>query len=207
MLKFKGWLKRTRLSLRHQPPQNRSSRNTPRPQRQWRRPFLWALLIIIAFSCAGGWSVTQISSVRAVEPTKIIQTSSGTVDTVPSNLDLAQETYLAQCATCHIGIPPAVLPSETWQTVLQDTNHYGVPWEPLRNPELALTWKYLRSFSRPLNPEEAVPYRTNKSRYFKILHPRVEFTEPVTVGTCVSCHPGAPKFNFRDLTSKWKDAP
>jgi hypothetical protein len=183
-----------------------SRRTSPRIGRKIRRPFAWILmLLVICLTSFCGWTLTQLeSSIAAPPPAK---TTLGTVDVVPKELKLPQETYLARCATCHVGIPPAVLPSESWKTILQDSNHYGVPWEPLRNPDLALTWKYTRSGSRPLNPDEQIPYRIRTSRYFKILHPKVKFTEPVAVGSCVSCHISAPKFNFRDLSPQWQDAP
>ncbi|NJM76163.1 MAG: cytochrome C [Acaryochloridaceae cyanobacterium RU_4_10] len=166
----------------------------------------WILMVlVIGLTSFCGWTLTQIESSIAANPPA--RPTLGTVDIVPQELKLAQETYLARCATCHVGIPPAVLPSESWKTILQDTNHYGVPWESLRNPDLALAWKYTRSGSRPLNPDEQIPYRIRTSRYFKIFHPKVKFTEPVAVGTCVSCHIGAPKFNFRDLSPQWQDAP
>jgi mono/diheme cytochrome c family protein len=188
--------------------------------RQWRSPKIrrksrrspWILvLLLLGFSTLCGWTLSQGSASMAAQPKAVVvQTTPGaigTVDPVPAALQLAQETYLARCATCHIGIPPAVLPSESWKNILQDDNHYGVPWTPLRNPDLALAWKYVRTFSRPLNPNEDPPYQVARSRYFSILHPKVKFKEPVKIGTCISCHPGVSSFNFRDLTPQWKDAP
>ncbi len=180
-----------------------------KPLRQRRRKHsagMLTLLMVLSSLC--GWGLTQTQPAAGQLPaTQMISSTIGTVDAVPQNLKLPQETYLARCATCHIGIPPAVLPNASWKAILQDSNHYGVAWEPLRNPELALAWKYLQTNSRPLNPEEQLPYRIARSRYFKILHPRVKFAEPVTVGTCVSCHIGASKFNFRALSPQWQDGP
>jgi Dihaem cytochrome c len=183
-------------------------RKSLRQRQRHRRPSVWVLIVLMGLSSLCGWGLTQIQPAAGQAPVaQANQSTIGTVDTVPANLKLPQETYLARCATCHIGIPPAVLPNDSWKAILQDSNHYGVPWESLRNPDLALTWKYLQTNSRQLNPEEQVPYRIARSRYFKILHPRVKFTEPVTVGTCVSCHIGAPKFNFRALSPQWQDGP
>jgi Dihaem cytochrome c len=162
--------------------------------------------MLMGLSSFCGWGFTQIQS-AASQPSTVKIATIGTVDVVPPDLKLAQEIYLARCASCHIGIPPAVLPNASWKAILQDSNHYGVAWEPLRNPDLALAWKYLQTNSRPLNAEEQIPYRIARSRYFKILHPRMKFAEPVTVGTCVSCHIGAPKFNFRALSPQWQDGP
>ncbi len=203
--------------------------------KRWRRrqQSLWVLLLLVGVSSLLGWGIQVQSAVGqstvsqstvsqstvsqsavspfAVSPFAVSQIAStpaitGTVDAVPANLQLAQETYLARCATCHIAIPPGVLPDQSWKEILQDSNHYGVAWEPLRNPDLALTWKYLQFNSRGLNPEEQVPYRIARSRYFKILHPRVKFTEPVALGTCASCHVGAAKFDYRTLSPQWKNA-
>jgi hypothetical protein len=178
------------------------------------RSSVWALvLVVLGFSSLCGWTLTlgQGSVSMASQPTAVLAQSTsatiGTVDPVPQSLELAQETYMARCATCHIALPPAVLPSESWKNILQDDNHYGVPWTPMRNPDLALSWKYLRTFSRPSNPVEDIPYRVARSEYFTILHPKVKFTEPVKITTCISCHPSVTSFNFRDLTPQWKDAP
>ncbi|MGB8701736.1 MAG: hypothetical protein WCD18_20155 [Thermosynechococcaceae cyanobacterium] len=179
-------------------------------RRKSRRPSVWVLLLLLfGLSSFCGWTLAQVQSSLAMPSlqAQAVPAPTGTVDAVPADLQLAQEIYLARCATCHIGVPPAVLPSESWLNILRDDNHYGVPWQPLRNPDLALTWKYARTFSRPLNPNEQAPYRVEKSRYFKILHPRVKFTEPVTLNTCASCHIGAKQFNFRELSPQWQDGP
>jgi Dihaem cytochrome c len=192
----------------------------------WRRrqQSVWVLLLLVGLSSLLGWGIQVQSAVgqstvsqstmspatvSQIAQSQIAQTlpaMTGTVDAVPANLQLAQETYLARCATCHIAIPPGVLPDQSWKAILQDSNHYGVAWEQLRNPDLALTWKYLQFNSRGLNPDEPVPYRIARSRYFKILHPRVKFTEPVALGTCATCHVGAAKFDFRTLSPQWKNA-
>jgi hypothetical protein len=178
------------------------------------RRSVWALvLVVLGFSSFCGWTLTlnrgavSMADQSAMVVAQATPSTIGTVDPVPQSLELAQETYMARCATCHIAIPPAVLSSESWKNILQDDNHYGVPWTPMRNPDLALAWKYLRTFSRPNAPTEDIPYRVARSEYFTILHPKVKFKEPVKITTCISCHPSATSFNFRDLTPQWKDAP
>lgn len=191
----------------------KKGRTLPQVNRKSRRSVWTLVLLVLGFSSLCGWTLTlsqSSGSIAAQPPAVLAQATSagiGTVDAVPPSLQLAQETYLARCATCHIGVPPEVLPSESWKNILEDDNHYGVPWTPMRNPDLALAWKYARTFSRPNNPAEDPPYRVARSQYFKILHPNVKFTEPVKIGTCISCHPGVSSFNFRDLTPQWKDAP
>lgn len=99
------------------------------------------------------------------------------------------------------------MPTATWRLLLLDANHYGATLQLPRQPELGFLWNYLQAFSRPLNENEETPYRVARSRYFKILHPRVEFPAPVTLNGCGSCHPGAAEFNFRRLTPEWQNSP
>ncbi|HEY9827969.1 MAG TPA: diheme cytochrome C [Stenomitos sp.] len=196
MLTFRTWLKSWR---------NRRRLVT---RRQLQRVQFWLLTaVMVALSSLGGWLLSAPNVSEAAQPPAQSVSGSGTVDVVPPELQLAQETYLARCTTCHMGIPPAVMPTESWKAILEDDNHYGVPWTPLKNPDLSLAWKYTRTFSRALNPNETTPYRIARSRYFKILHPKVAFTEPIAVGTCISCHPGARQFNYRTLTTEWQSAP
>jgi hypothetical protein len=169
-----------------------------------RQQRIWVLvLMLILWSGFIGWGLTQAQNAAAQNPL----TQVGTVDVVPQNLQLPQEVYLKQCSSCHIAIPAAAFPSQTWEQLLLDQEHYGVTLPRLVNPELGLTWKYLQVYSRPQSEDEPIPFRFRQSKLFKILHPRVAFSEPVTVDTCVSCHPAAPQFNFRQLTPQWDDAP
>jgi Dihaem cytochrome c len=136
-----------------------------------------------------------------------IQNSIGTVDLIPRRYQLGQELYLESCASCHIGLPPAVLPTETWRDLIQDEQHYGRAIKPLVDPQRLLVWDYLRTFSRPQIPDEQTPYRLGQSRYFKALHPQVKLPQTVTMVSCVSCHPGAGQYDFRTLSSEWQNAP
>ncbi|MEO0374557.1 MAG: diheme cytochrome C [Cyanobacteria bacterium P01_A01_bin.17] len=167
---------------------------------------VWVLaLILILWSGLAGWGLTQAQNAAAQN--LVAQAEVGTVDAVPQSLQLAQEVYLEQCSSCHVALPAETFPSQTWQQLLVDQNHYGVTLPRLINPELGLTWKYLQAYSRPQSPDDQIPFRFRQSKTFRILHPRVDFPEPVTVDTCASCHPAASQFNFRQLTPEWDDAP
>jgi hypothetical protein len=131
----------------------------------------------------------------------------GTVDVVPEKYQLGQQLYLESCGSCHIALPPQVLPTQTWQELLQDPNHYGAQLQLPINPQLQYIWSYLQLFSRPLKEGEPVPYRVAKSRYFKVLHPKVDVAMTLSPSSCVSCHPGAANYDFRTLTRQWQDAP
>jgi len=129
------------------------------------------------------------------------------VDVVPASLKIAQDLYLENCASCHIGLPPQVMPTETWRQLIQDSQHYGAQIQPLVAPNLQIVWQYIRAFSRPQSAEEDVPYRVYQSRYFKALHPKVKLPTRAGLTSCVSCHPGAGKYDFRSLSAEWQNAP
>lgn len=148
-----------------------------------------------------------VPSPAAAEQSTLQSSPIGTVDVVPKNMEYGQKVYLQACATCHIGLPPAVMPSETWRQLLQDPQHYGTEITPLNSIDLQAAWRYLRDYSRPQSTEETTPYRLYQSRYFKILHPRVKFSERVSLGSCVTCHPGASQYDFRKLSAEWQNAP
>lgn len=182
----------------------RSIKTAPRARR--RSPLMLFLLLLL-WSVILGWGLAQatlpaepLASPQPVDP-------SGAVDLVTERYRLGQQFYLENCATCHVGLPPAVMPSQTWADLLQDTQHYGVQIQPLLEPNLQIVWSYVSNYSRPVLKDERVPYRLEKSRYFKALHPKVEFTEPISVYTCAACHPAAAQFNYRSLTPEWQDAP
>lgn len=179
-----------------------------------RRHKVWGLLLVLFVWSAvlgGGLAVAgsrPFPLAQAAPPaTPPPAQSIGTVDTVPQGLQLAQQIYLQRCGTCHLAIPPAVMPTESWRALLLDPNHYGVQLQPLVQPDLSLVWKYLSTYSRRSNDDEQVPFRISKSRYFKIIHPRVDIPQRVSLSSCVTCHPGATKFDFRSLSPEWENAP
>ncbi|WP_089126781.1 cytochrome C [Tolypothrix sp. NIES-4075] len=171
-----------------------------RKSRRTKRKTIGLMVIILTWSLAMGWLLALASNVQAATNTSDV----GTVDVVPAQYQLGQQLYLENCSNCHIALPPAVFPTETWKNLLQDSQHYGVQLKPLVDPPRILVWRYLLTFSRSHLKEEQTPYRLSDSRYFKALHPNVKLPRPVQVGSCVSCHPSATDFNFRSLTSEWK---
>ncbi|XGV99087.1 MAG: diheme cytochrome C [Leptolyngbya sp. BL-A-14] len=186
------------------------------------RSLIILLLLLLTWSLSLGWGLANAKEPRAIEPVAQPQPASsplkpassplkpatiGTVDVVPKGLKLGQELYLENCASCHLGIPPQVMPTETWRQLLQDSQHYGAQIQPLVEPSLQVVWQYLRTFSRPQAAEEDIPYRIYQSRYFKALHPKVKLPTRLGLSSCISCHPGAGKYDFRSLTAEWQNAP
>lgn len=186
----------------------RSSRRERQPgrlakPRRKRSPAVLLLLLLVWSICVGwGLAITLSASAQTTIPTP------GTVDAVGGRFALGKELYLESCASCHIAIPPEVMPSETWRRLLMEPEqHYGVKLEPLLGPSQLVMWDYLRTYSRPLQEKEAVPYRVAESRFFKALHPRVKFPQPAKIGSCVTCHTGVGQFNYRTLSSEWENSP
>ncbi|NJN86417.1 MAG: diheme cytochrome C [Leptolyngbyaceae cyanobacterium SL_7_1] len=165
------------------------------PRKRRRSPVIVFLLLLVCSVVLG------VGLAQAIEP------PIGTVDPIPPQQELGQELYLENCATCHIGVPPAVLPTQAWAEILQDTRHFSIELPLLTNPTLAIVWNYLQATSRPYPVDQRLPFGIDDSRHFKALHPRVETPRPVQLSGCVTCHPGAADYNFRSLTAEWQDAP
>lgn len=189
--------------LRRKKPRARSKRNSS---------VLALCLLILLWSVVLGWGLAQASgnNQRLVSQATTPATSQeqiGTVDVIPQGYQLGQKIYLESCGSCHIALPPAAFPTETWQQLLQDPQHYGKQITSLVDPPRSLVWSYLQTFSRRRAAEEQVPYRIGESRYFRALHPRVKLPQSISSTTCITCHPGAAQYNFRQLTPEWEKAP
>jgi hypothetical protein len=157
-----------------------------------------------------GWGFAQAkpgTSLSTSTPTQISRTLTSAVDPVTPEHQLGQDLYLENCATCHVGVPPAIFPRDTWLQLIQDPQHYGTEIRPLVDPTRLLVWNYLEFYSRARGSNEDIPYRVNNSRYFRILHPDVELPRPTRLSSCQTCHPGAEQFNYRSLSSEWQEAP
>ena len=168
-----------------------------------RRP-IGLIMIILAWSLAMGWLLALATNVQGQTPALNSPTNNiGTVDVVPTQYKLGQELYRENCSSCHIAIPPAVFPTQTWRDLLQDSEHYGTRITPLVDPQRMLVWRYLSTFSRPINQGESIPYRFRRSRFFQALHPDVKFNQPIHVSSCIQCHPQVNLYNFRQLSPEW----
>lgn len=191
--------------LRRSPSANSlSPKRNPPSRRRFRRSPLILFLLLLLWSLVLGWGLAQ----AVTPPTPgSSNTSIGTVDVVPDRYRLGQELYLENCATCHVAIPPAVFPQETWRETLLYPEHYGVTIPLIPEPGLQAVWFYLRDFSRPQPQGDQTPFRFHESRFFKALHPRVDLPRPVPISSCVECHPGASAYDYRTLAPEWENAP
>lgn len=187
----------------------RSRRKTTRRQSTPAAVGLVLLLLLFTMLMGVGLAQALEPKLNPLMPTgRMAQAEIGTVDPVSGRDRLGQELYLESCKTCHLAISPAVMPTQTWQTLLQDPQHYGVTIALPQGPEQRILWNYLRNSSRPIaNKEERIPYRVAESRYFKALHPKVQFETKPTLSGCISCHPSAQDFNFRKLSPEAEKTP
>jgi hypothetical protein len=205
-------LRRVRSEIRRGKRGQSAQRNSTRLRHKGKRPkrsLAVLFLLLLVWSICLGWGLSLAVS-ATVKPDLVAQatsTESGTVDPVPERYKLGKELYLENCASCHVALPPEVLPSETWRRVLlEPEQHYGTQVQQPIGPSLLIMWDYLRTFSRPEEKGKPLPYRVSESRFFKALHPRVKLPETVKPNSCVSCHPGVTQYNYRRLTPEWENS-
>lgn len=192
---------------------------TPSDQRsQPQRAAILGLLLLLLWSTLTGWGLAQAHPAPSAIATDLQPPRSDLraptfplgdsgLDFVPPRLRTGQQLYQENCATCHFPVPVALLPSESWRFILQDASHYGSQIRPPQGPILQTIWQYVQTFSRPKSPrEERLPYRLAESQYFKALHPQIPLPRPLNLGSCVTCHPGIPQGNFRQLSPEWDKA-
>ena len=152
------------------------------------RSFLLPSLILL-WSVAVGWGIAW-----AVDSSPA---------NTPARFQAGLESYLETCSGCHVPLPPEVMPTQTWKRILErPAQHYGVSVPLVRVSQLVI-WQYMNFFSRPVLKDEPVPLYLAQSRYFKALHPNVTLPQPLTHKTCIACHPGALKLDYRTLSPEW----
>ncbi|EDX87504.1 hypothetical protein S7335_5214 [Synechococcus sp. PCC 7335] len=173
------------------------------------RPVQLSMLIasFLAFAISvllGSGMATAIDTGRAASTTNTLttaNTSYGMVDPINSRLEASYRIYLNECATCHVALPPAVLPTQTWQHLVVDSEHYGLTLSDITAFEKQLIINYLQAYSRPHKSSAPTPFRLFNSDYFQALHPQVNLPQPLNLLTCTSCHLSATTQNYRDIIS------
>jgi mono/diheme cytochrome c family protein len=176
-----------------------------RQSRRW----LVLLALTLTWSAIGGGLLARLAAAPVPAPpaaAATVATPYVTTDAVADRYQLGQQLYFENCATCHIGLPPAVMPTETWRDILRDRSHYGATLPQLPDATRKVMGQYLQIFSRSKSPqEEQIPYRLAQSLYFKALHPGVSFTKSGVkpgLNSCEVCHPASRQFNFRQIKSE-----
>ena len=144
----------------------------------------WILSILIVIF----WSLT--TQISLANTTDYAQAGS-------NQQNISQEIYLRNCSSCHIPLPAQILPTESWQKILNSSqNHYGVALPRSVKVSANFIWIYLKQYSRPSVVGETLPTYISNSRYLKALHPNVQLPKPANHNSCQSCHPFAQKLDY-----------
>lgn len=141
---------------------------------------------ILLWSGGLGWGLAHAQLDAIAQPTS--QQFIQPVDPIPGQYQAGAEIYTQQCGSCHVALPPQVLPSQVWRDIITSSQHYGQQIQLPDSLRQQAMWEYLRTFSRLYEDNEPLAYRVSRSRFFKALHPGIEFETPVQVGSCVNCH-------------------
>jgi hypothetical protein len=193
---------------------------------------LWSFLLGWGLSLAMGAPQVAMAQMPSAESTASRPTP---IDRVPTDLNLAVETYQTVCGSCHVAIPPQLLPTQRWVEIMENpVQHFGVNLRtprqagrnvpPVTNIDIRLMWDYMQFASRRYREEnDPLPTRVADSRFFWAVHPRVAETcrvaaadptaapdiscpDRATVQSCVGCHPAARQFNYAELTPAWENS-
>ncbi len=158
--------------------------------------FSLSILLGIGIAAAADTRTVSQADNAAVTTTPA---SYGMVDPIDPRLEASYRVYLNECATCHVALPPAVLPTQTWQTLIIDPAHYGLTLTDITSFEKQLIINYLQAYSRSHPSRDPLPFRLADSDYFRALHPNVTLPQPLNLRTCASCHLLATTQNYRDI--------
>ena len=172
---------------------NLSTTLTQSLNRLWRRRRFALTKSISLGLCALTLSV--FSALLGAGLARAITSPYGMVDPVGEQQAVGYQVYLEQCATCHVALPAAVLPVQTWQALVTDPAHYGVSLAPISRFNQQLMLQYLQTYAR-FAPTDYIPYRLADSSYFQALHPDVALPQPLNLRSCVGCHLGAAEQDY-----------
>ncbi len=142
-------------------------------------------LLTVGLTCLLGMGLAQA-----------VDSPYGMVDPVDARYETGYNVYIEQCITCHVALPPAVLPVETWLTLITDPAHYGIVLPTLTQFDQQLMLNYLQTYSRRQPSGTSSPYRLEDSDYFQALHPQVSLPQPLDLRSCVTCHALAGEQNY-----------
>lgn len=190
----------------------------PKSRKSGRSPFVLIALLFF-WSIIAGWGLAQAHQLplsrfphladSTLNSSRPLESSPTTISLEPlsPSLELGRQYYFENCTSCHVALPPIVLPTETWRELLLDSQHYGVTLNLPRGPVLKAIWMFLNQGSRAYGEDETIPFRIAQSRFFKAFHPKVNFTSPPTASSCINCHIGTKEFDYQRLSSEWENSP
>ncbi|MDH5357454.1 MAG: diheme cytochrome c [Gammaproteobacteria bacterium] len=140
-----------------------------------------------------------------------------------SRLDVApvnNELYRSECASCHFGYQPGLLPARSWVKIMSGLeDHFGdnAELDPdsharllrylVKNAADLSNYKRSRRITNSLSPDEA-PLRITDTLYFKRQHREISLTrvknnpEIGSFSNCIACHSQADKGSFNEREIK-----
>lgn len=135
------------------------------------------------------------------------------------SLDVApikNETYVNECASCHFGYAPGLLPARSWQKLMSGlSDHFGDNAE-LDQESYAAVLKYLvenaadkSDYKRSVRINKSLaadetPIRITETAYFKRKHRELSeetirnIPEIGSYSNCIACHRGAETGSFNE---------
>lgn len=117
----------------------------------------------------------------------------------------ATAAYEAECASCHIAYPPAMLPARSWQRLVAGLDaHFGTDASSdAATVQWLGTWLQARAGTGRRAAEEPPHDRITRSAWFERKHRKIEpavWTLPDvrSPAHCAACHAGADRGRFDD---------
>lgn len=125
---------------------------------------------------------------------------------VPSDIPVS---YEAECASCHMAYPPALLSAKSWQNVMTTLGkHFGTDASVDAKTQAEITsWLVKNSTTRQKYSETAPENRITKTSWFIRKHDEVKVdvwkrTSIKSPANCTACHLDAAKGNFSENSIK-----
>jgi hypothetical protein len=111
--------------------------------------------------------------------------------------------YLKECGSCHVAFPPALLPAQDWQTIMNSLDkHYGTDASLDAKTRDALTAELQRNASRrDKHAGRGQPPRLTRSAWFEKEHGTLPEKRTATLpaaAQCEVCHSRAAEGDYAE---------
>ena len=113
-------------------------------------------------------------------------------------------TWRAECGSCHVAYPPALLPAAEWRQLMGSLDrHFGADASTTRRVAAEIDAFLAVNAGRGEGRPAAAEPRITTTRWFQRKHHEVSaavFRTPSvkTAANCAACHPGAATGNFNE---------
>ena len=120
----------------------------------------------------------------------------------PRTIAVANDKWKAECGSCHIAYPPALLPASTWRQIMAGLGkHFGTDASLDAASATEIGAFLERNAGTGRRGVEAGSLRITETRWFRHEHGEVRasaWNSPKvrTASNCGACHSGAERGNF-----------